>query len=169
LQVRLGKAIVGAMQITLSMETAEQTARLAEQIGKTLGSGDCLLLAGPVGAGKTHFSRHLIWSLLREPEDVPSPTFTLVQTYETSVGEVWHADLYRLGLLDEIEELGLADALDTAVCLIEWPELLGPLTPRDALSITFQPDPNDINARRISLNSADQRWAPLLETLGHDF
>ena len=161
MQPRPGKVIVGAMQITLFMETAEQTARLAEQIGKVLGPGDCLLLAGPVGAGKTHFARHLIWSLLHEPEDVPSPTFTLVQTYDTNAGEVWHADLYRLSLLDEIEELGLADAMDTAICLIEWPELLGPLTPPDALSLTFQPDPDNINARQISLSASGERWKSL--------
>jgi tRNA threonylcarbamoyladenosine biosynthesis protein TsaE len=156
------------MQVTLFMKSAEQTARLAEQIGAELGPGDCLLLAGPVGAGKTHFARHLIWSLLREPEDVPSPTFTLVQTYDTARGEVWHADLYRLSALDEIEELGLAEAMDTAICLIEWPELLGPLTPPGALSLTFQTDQGDIDARRIALNGPAERWQSVLGRFDRD-
>jgi tRNA threonylcarbamoyladenosine biosynthesis protein TsaE len=150
------------------MKSAEHTARLAEQIGAVLGAGDCLLLAGPVGAGKTHFARHLIWSLLREPEDVPSPTFTLVQSYDSIVGEIWHADLYRLGLVDEIEELGLAEAMDSAICLIEWPDLLGSLTPSDALSLTFQPDPTDINVRQISLSGPAERWESLFGQISCD-
>jgi len=156
------------MQVTLSMKSAEQTARLAEQIGATLGPGDCLLLSGPVGAGKTHFARHLIWSLLREPEDVPSPTFTLVQTYDTPHGEVWHADLYRLSALDEVEELGLAEAMETAICLIEWPEVLGPLTPPGALSLTFQADEGHIETRHITLNGPATRWQTLLGQFDRD-
>ncbi|PCH74381.1 MAG: tRNA (adenosine(37)-N6)-threonylcarbamoyltransferase complex ATPase subunit type 1 TsaE [Rhodobacteraceae bacterium] len=156
------------MQVTLSMKSAEQTARLAEQIGATLTPGDCLLLSGPVGAGKTHFARHLIWSLLHEPEDVPSPTFTLVQTYDTTRGEVWHADLYRLSALDEVEELGLADAMETAICLIEWPEVLGPLTPPDALSLAFQTNKSDTEARHITVSGPATRWQALLGQFDHD-
>lgn len=156
------------MRVTLSITNPKQTADLARQIGGDLNPGDCLLLNGPVGAGKTHFARHLIWSLQKTPEDVPSPTFTLVQTYEADVAEVWHADLYRLTALDEIEELGLADALETAICLIEWPELLGPLTPPHALNLTFEPDENDENARLITLGSTADRWADLLDGLSHD-
>lgn len=156
------------MRVTLPVKTPEQTADLAEQIGSGLGAGDCLLLSGPIGAGKTHFARHLIWSLLKTPEDVPSPTFTLIQTYETDVAEVLHADLYRLNSLAEVEELGLTDAMETAICLIEWPELLGPLTPSQALNLAFQPDQNDENARLITIESTADRWATLLGDLSHD-
>jgi len=156
------------MRVTLSMQNPNQTSRLAEQIGAGLRPGDCLLLEGPVGAGKTHFARHLIWSLMQTPEDVPSPTFTLVQTYETSAGELWHADLYRLTALDEIEELGLADAFNDAICLIEWPELLGPLTPAMALTLNIQPDPVDQNVRIITIDASASRWMPLLKQLAHD-
>lgn len=156
------------MSVTLSLDTPEQTARLAERIGACLGPGDCLLLEGPVGAGKTHFARHLIWSLMQVPEDVPSPTFTLVQTYETTVGDLWHADLYRLTHMDDIHELGLADALDEAICLIEWPELLGPLTPASALHIRFQTDPVDADTRHVTLDATAGRWTSLLERLSHD-
>jgi len=156
------------MRISLSMQDQDQTARLAEQIGACLRPGDCLLLEGPVGAGKTHFARHLIWSLMHVPEDVPSPTFTLVQTYDTSAGELWHADLYRLTALDEIEELGLTDAFDEAICLIEWPELLGPLAPAMALTLSFQPDPSDQNIRHIAIDASANRWAPLMKQLAND-
>jgi len=150
------------------MQTQDHTARLAKQIGTGLGPGDCLLLDGPVGAGKTHFARALIWSLMGASEDVPSPTFTLVQTYETRAGELWHGDLYRLSATPEIEELGLTEAFEKAICLIEWPELLGPLTPAGALSLHFRPDPTNEDARHVILDSPADRWSPLLKKLAHD-
>ncbi len=78
-----------------------------------------MLLDGPVGAGKTTLARAAILSILPEPEDVPSPTFTLVQTYDTTRGPLWHCDLYRLSSVLEIEELGLEEAFETAITLIE--------------------------------------------------
>lgn len=122
------------------------------------------MLAGPVGAGKTHFARSLIKSLLEVPEDVPSPTFTLVQEYETTRGPLWHADLYRLSGPGEIEELGLRDAFDTAICLIEWPDRLGPDAPQDALWITLKPEPRE-DARVAELRSTSNHWAPMVEAL----
>ena len=92
-------------------------------------AGDTLLLQGPIGAGKTHLARALIQARQsaagRAAEDVPSPSFTLVQTYEAGETEIWHADLFRLGNAAEADELGLTDAFDAAICLIEWPERLG--------------------------------------------
>ncbi|QUJ76163.1 tRNA (adenosine(37)-N6)-threonylcarbamoyltransferase complex ATPase subunit type 1 TsaE [Sulfitobacter albidus] len=117
----------------------DETAAFARRIGARLTAGDTLLLTGDVGAGKTHFARSLIQSLLETPEDVPSPTFTLVQTYDSPVAEIWHADLYRLSDPSEIEELGLRDAFDTAICLVEWPDRLGDLRPANALDITLSP------------------------------
>jgi tRNA threonylcarbamoyladenosine biosynthesis protein TsaE len=156
------------MSVTITLQTPDQTAKLAENIGARLAPGDCLLLDGPVGAGKTHFARHLIWSLMQVHEDIPSPTFTLIQTYETLAGELWHADLYRLTALEEIEELGLTEAFDQAICLIEWPRLLGPLTPENALNLTFITDQDDENIRQITFDATDDRWAPLLKQLAHD-
>ncbi|WP_375174034.1 tRNA (adenosine(37)-N6)-threonylcarbamoyltransferase complex ATPase subunit type 1 TsaE [Pseudooceanicola sp.] len=115
----------------------DSTGELARRIGAGLTPGSTLLLEGPVGAGKTHFARALIQSLLLTPEDVPSPTFTLVQTYDGRDGEIWHADLYRLTSPDEVIELGLEEAFDTAICLVEWPDRLGPLAPPGALTLRF--------------------------------
>lgn len=123
------------------------------------------MLEGPIGAGKTHFARCLIQSLMDTPEDVPSPTFTLVQTYDTTAGEIWHADLYRLTSLDEIEELGLAEAFESAICLIEWPDRLGPLSPPGALTVRFEPDPDDELVRRIAFGWTDPRWKAVVEAL----
>ena len=142
-----------AVQLRLPDEDA--TARFAAWIGARLGAGDVLLLSGPIGAGKSHFARALIRSRLPETEaetDIPSPTFTLVQTYQAADGtEIWHADLYRLTSGDEIAELGLLDAFDSALCLIEWPDRLGPDTPDAALTLLFTPDDTgDARSLRIS-------------------
>nr|WP_232236978.1 tRNA (adenosine(37)-N6)-threonylcarbamoyltransferase complex ATPase subunit type 1 TsaE [Thiosulfatihalobacter marinus] len=122
----------------MTLNSPEETTALARQIAAILAPGDVVLLEGDIGAGKTHFARSLIQSLLQVPEDVPSPTFTLVQTYETPIGEIWHADLYRLTSPDEIVELGLVDAFDQAICLIEWPDRLADLAPASALHLSFE-------------------------------
>lgn len=128
--------------VTIRLSDADATARLARKLGRLLAPGDTVLLSGDVGAGKTHFARALVQSLLPEPEDVPSPTFTLVQTYDTGRFEIWHADLYRLTGTQEIEELGLIDAFDEAVALVEWPDRLGDLAPDSALLLSLGPDPD---------------------------
>ncbi len=140
-----------------------ETARLAVKVGSRLQVGDCVLLSGPIGAGKTFFARHLIQSLLYENEDVPSPTFTLVQVYDTSLGELWHTDLYRLNSLDEVEELGLSEAFESAVCLVEWPERLGDLAPDSSLRIDFDVCNDNQEKRRIALEWSDQKWPDKLE------
>lgn len=146
---------------TATVTGPDQTADLARRIGAILTAGDTLLLNGPIGAGKTHFARSLIQSLLTVPEDVPSPTFTLIQTYETPVCEIWHADLYRLGSVDEIEELGLSEAFDTAICLIEWPDRLGDLMPQNALHIDLSTDADDPDLRQLIFRAASGGWAKL--------
>jgi len=153
---------------TIDLKSPDETAALAMRLGALLHPGDCLLLDGPIGAGKTHFARHLIQSLLNHPEDVPSPTFTLVQTYETRSGELWHADLYRLTSPDEIEELGLVDAFDTAICLVEWPDKLGSLRPNHALTLSLSMHPEQEDSRRIDLSWRDDKWARRIPQLSHD-
>lgn len=118
----------------LPSETA--TTRLGHDLAARLGPGDTLLLQGAIGAGKTHLARAIIASLLRVPEDIPSPTYTLVQTYDGREFSIWHADLYRLDDSNELVELGLTEAMGTALVLIEWPDRMPPdLVPPGALRI----------------------------------
>ncbi len=124
------------MRTRYHLPNPEATEALARRIAPTLRRGDTLLLAGPIGAGKTHFARALIRARLRREEDVPSPTYTLVQTYDDDGLEIWHADLYRLSGPGEALELGLEDAFDTAICLIEWPDRLE-TPPPQALTLDF--------------------------------
>lgn len=123
--------------LDFDLPTEDATAAFAKQIGAILHPGDTILLSGPVGAGKSFFSRALIRARTGTTEDIPSPTFTLVQTYTHDDGNIWHCDLYRLTTPDEVIELGLDEAFETAICLIEWPDRLGPLQPEGALHLTF--------------------------------
>ena len=143
--------------LTLHLDSPEATHGLARALAARLKPGDTLLLSGPVGAGKTHFARGLILSLLEEPEDIPSPTYTLVQSYEGAAGEIWHADLYRLTDVTEVIELGLTDAFETAICLVEWPDRLGDLAPADALTLAFRDGAGD-DGRDVTLTWSDPRW-----------
>lgn len=148
----------------ISLTSPDETAALARRIGAALQPGDVLLLSGGIGAGKTHFARALIQSLQDEPEDVPSPTFTLVQVYDTSAGELWHSDLYRLSHPDEVIELGLEEAFDTAICLVEWPDRLGDLAPQDALHLGFAMTEQP-GQRLLDLHWAAGRWGTRLKGL----
>lgn len=123
--------------LSLFLPDDAATDRLGRTLAARLRLGDTVLLAGPIGAGKTHLARALIRARIGGPEDVPSPSFTLVQTYDAPDGPIWHADLYRLSHPDEAAELGLEAAFDTAICLVEWPDRLGRATPPGALTLTL--------------------------------
>ncbi|MCB1358004.1 MAG: tRNA (adenosine(37)-N6)-threonylcarbamoyltransferase complex ATPase subunit type 1 TsaE [Maritimibacter sp.] len=146
----------------------DETARFARALAPGLAPGDVLLLEGQIGSGKTHFARSLIQARLAADgapvEDVPSPTFTLVQTYDTGRVEIWHADLYRLTHPDEVEELGLTDAFDDAICLVEWPDRLGDLAPEGALVLTFAAG-DAPETRVVTAGSDAPGWAARLEAL----
>ncbi len=124
----------------------EETTRLGARLAAILRAGDCLCLSGDLGAGKSVLARGLIQALSGEA-DIPSPTFTLVQTYHFGPGhpdcgkEIWHVDLYRLdsGAPAQWEELGLAEAFGTALVIVEWPERLGSLRPAGSgdIHLTF--------------------------------
>jgi tRNA threonylcarbamoyladenosine biosynthesis protein TsaE len=152
--------------LRIALPSAEATAALGAWLAPWLAAGDVVLLAGPIGAGKTHLARSLIRTRLAtvgQTEDVPSPTFTLVQIYQADGVEIWHADLYRLTHPDEVLELGLEAAFDTAICLIEWPDRLGRAAPPDALRIELTA--TDGGDSRIASLAGSNRWAPLLQAL----
>ncbi|MGH7041283.1 MAG: tRNA (adenosine(37)-N6)-threonylcarbamoyltransferase complex ATPase subunit type 1 TsaE [Acetobacteraceae bacterium] len=122
---------------TLTLATLTATEALASTLASHARPGDAILLEGPLGAGKTAFARAFLRAASADPAlDVPSPSFTLVQTYETSLGPMHHFDLWRLDGPAALAELGWDDARADIV-LVEWPDRLGPLRPADALTIAL--------------------------------
>lgn len=114
---------------------AEATGRLGAAVALALKPGDAVCLKGPLGAGKSTLARALVRALTAAHEDVPSPTFTLVQFYEGKRFPLAHFDLYRLERADEAFEIGLDEALEEGAAVIEWPERLGGRLPPDRLDI----------------------------------
>lgn len=144
----------------LRLSGPDDTARRAQQLARRLSPGDVILLSGDVGAGKTHFARALITELLDYPEDIPSPTFTLVQTYEGASGAIWHADLYRLTSTHEIEELGLVEAFHDAICLVNG-RIVWAARPRRGA--TDQPFPGaHEDSRALTAEWSGSGWATKL-------
>lgn len=132
----------------------DATEYFAARLAAKAANGDVLLLSGPLGAGKTSFARAFIRALAGNPRlTIPSPTFTLLQSYETSGVTIFHYDLWRLAGPAALEELGWDEA-QAGIVLVEWPDRLGALKPPHALSVTLslrQP------GREITL-VGEQRW-----------
>lgn len=123
----------------IALPDAAATLALGARLGEQLRVGDIVCLSGGLGVGKTTLARGAIGAWTGEDEEAPSPTYTLVQTYEGPRGELWHCDLYRLKRPDDAWELGLEDAFASAACLIEWPDRLGPSLPQDRLDVDLAP------------------------------
>ena len=131
------------------------TERLAAAVAAMVRKADAILLEGPLGAGKTAFARAFLRAAAGDPAlEVPSPTFTLVQSYATHAGVVHHFDLWRLDGPAALHELGWDEARDDIV-LVEWPDRLGPLRPDDALTVALQPAGGD--GRRATLSGWPDR------------
>lgn len=127
--------------------TPEETEQLAKDIAVRLPRRCCVILNGDLGAGKSVMARAIIRTLSKNQTlDVPSPTFTLLQTYIVNLDDdpapcdIWHFDLYRLKDPEEIFELGWEDALRDGIVLIEWAERLGPYSPKNAVIVTITCD-----------------------------
>jgi tRNA threonylcarbamoyladenosine biosynthesis protein TsaE len=140
---------------TLTLPDLQSTEALARRLAMLVRPGDSLLLEGPLGAGKTALARAFLRAAADDPAlDVPSPSFTLVQAYDTSVGTIFHYDLWRLDGPPALRELDWDEARDSIV-LVEWPDRLGQLRPDDALTITL--DLGDSDARVATLTGWPDR------------
>lgn len=143
---------------TIETSNEEETIAFAKDFAKNLKRGDVVLLYGDLGMGKSVFSRALIRSLCGDQGmEVPSPTFTLVQSYDSDLGEVLHFDLYRLCDPSEIYEIGWEEAMSgDGVTLVEWPERLGGMEPDGAISMHFSMVKGHPNRRVIESQGYDR-------------
>ena len=148
----------------LIQDLADEKAAAAfgAKLATALKPGAVICLDGPLGAGKTTVSRGIIQAYAGARE-VPSPTFTLVETYDGPHGALWHFDLYRLEKPQDLWELGLEEALEEGIVLVEWPDRAVSILPKDALSISFEILEND--ARRVTLK-APETWREPLQAAG---
>lgn len=156
------------MPETFILDGPDATEALALAMAPHLAPGDVIGLVGGLGAGKTHFARSIIRARLMTDgtdEEIPSPTYTLVQTYGAADIEIWHADLYRLGSGDEIAELGLADAFGDAICIVEWSDRLGTAAPFRMLTLALGFDVGDDRRRVASVEARGPGWEWLPEVL----
>ena len=152
----------------MRVDALAETERLAQRLAPHAAPGDVIGLCGPLGSGKTAFARAFIRARLCRPaEEVPSPTFTLVQLYEHAAGAIWHFDLYRLDGPEDAYELGIEDAFAGAISLIEWPEKLGDLMPADWLQVQLVPG-EDEEARIVTITPHGPRAQTLAGTLARD-
>lgn len=146
------------MQIKLatdiSLKDEEATLAYGAALSAHLDVGDVVCLTGDLGAGKTTLSRGLISALLG-PTEVPSPTYTLVQTYNAPNFQIWHFDLYRMERPEHVWELGIEEALESGVSLIEWPERLEGLKPEGTLDI----DIRFTDGGRVIRLEGDEEWS----------
>ena len=131
----------------------EATEKLAQKFAALAKPGDVFALFRTLGIGRSVFARAFIQSLTAA-EEVPSPTFTLLQTYDAPDFEIYHYDLYRLKSAEEIFELNMEEAMACGVCLIEWPEKMGGYLPRNCIKINITPCGN---GRKITLESKDEQ------------
>ncbi len=150
-----------AAEIEIALPELAATAGFARRLAPLLRTGDLVGLAGALGSGKTTLARDLIAALSGRDREVPSPTFTLVQTYDCGALTVWHFDLFRIERPADVFELGFEDALADGVTLVEWPERLGALMPADHLMVTLLQGPTaDARIARLAAHGA---WAERLD------
>lgn len=146
---------------TFELPDLTATEQLAEALAPRLRAGDVIALHGGLGAGKTTFSRALISALMQQATEVPSPTYTLVQTYETPQFPVFHFDLYRLEDPQEVFELGWEETQD-GLALIEWPDRAGEHLPAWRLDLTIEMVGDNRTAR---LEPKGEDWQTRLHEL----
>lgn len=151
--------------ITLRARDEAATGRVARALAHVAMPGDALALRGALGSGKTAFARAFVRALAGEDEEVPSPTFTLAQSYPAGDTVIHHFDFYRIESPDEAWEIGIEEAFADGIVLIEWPDRIAPLLPGDRLDVYLDAMLDDgETARRITLRPGPS-WTDRLAAL----
>lgn len=151
-------------EVTLATES--DTLALGRRLGHIARVGDVFALRGPLGAGKTTLARGFITARTGIDEDIVSPTFTLVQIYDEESFPIWHFDLYRLNQPTDVLELGWEDAVSGGICVVEWPERLGPLLPAARLDVALSMEPGE-TPRKACLHG-NEVWKERIAAMTHD-
>lgn len=151
------------LDLSISVSSEAQTAALAAHLAPLLKPQDVITLNGTLGAGKTAFARALIRSLCGAEIEVPSPTFNLLLIYETRNAPIYHYDFYRIKDPEEVWELDVEEAYDSAITIMEWAERLEDLIPQDALTVKITiPNTETEDTRHFQLSGSSQ-WQDRLK------
>jgi len=155
--------VTDAASRSIELPNEAATCAFAAGLAQRSRQGDVIGLSGPLGSGKTSFARAFIGAAIGAGE-VPSPTFTLVEVYQSLTGPaVWHFDLYRLEKPEDAYELGIEDAFVEGISLIEWPERLGALLPQDHLGVTLVPGSSE--TERLARLTIPPSWRERIDGL----
>jgi tRNA threonylcarbamoyl adenosine modification protein YjeE len=160
---RKDKGMAAPIVRTVELGDLAATRALGGKLAGALKAGDALLLSGALGAGKSELARAIIRACTGAAIDVPSPTFTLVQTYDTPALMLTHADLYRIDAVAELAELGLDEALETGALLVEWPDRAEGQWPASRLEIALM-QAGFADGRRVTMTGFGG-WGPRLAVL----
>nr|WP_068428800.1 tRNA (adenosine(37)-N6)-threonylcarbamoyltransferase complex ATPase subunit type 1 TsaE [Magnetospirillum sp. XM-1]CUW37440.1 Predicted ATPase or kinase \ len=155
-----------SLVISFDLPAEADTIALGRRLAALVRPGDVIALSGTLGTGKSTLARALIRALTEDDEEVPSPTFTLVQQYDAEAGLVWHFDLYRLEKPDDALELDIEEAFAEGISLIEWPDRLGPHLPRKRLDVSLQQ--GEAGLGRHATLTAYGPWAERLGDFLHE-
>lgn len=148
------------MTLRFSLATEADTTAFGAALARIARPGDVIALEGDLGAGKSVLARGFIRALAGAHVEAPSPTFTLVQTYETESATIWHFDLYRIEDPEEVWELGIEEAFEDGISLFEWPSRAGTILPRDRLDLVLSIGDDDVRTADLRPGPA---WAERLE------
>ena len=151
----------------IEIQTEEHTREIARKLAHISQPGDVIALYGDLGVGKSCFARAFIRALTSEDEEVPSPTFTLVQMYDTDETTLFHFDMYRLEKPDDCLEIGVEEAFADGICLIEWPDKIGNYLPWDALKLEIGHGQTGETSRFMQIEPP-QQWQARLKEIGFE-
>ncbi len=148
------------MTLRFRLATEADTTAFGAALARIARPGDVIALEGDLGAGKSVLARGFIRALAGADVEAPSPTFTLVQTYETETATIWHFDLYRIEDPEEVWELGIEEAFEDGISLFEWPSRAGAILPRDRLDLVLSIGDDEVRTAELRPGSG---WAGRLE------
>ena len=142
-------------ELTINGQSFEDISSIAKRLSEILEIGDILFLKGSIGTGKSFFARCIIREYLnisKVYEDIPSPSFSLVQTYDNIKPKVCHVDLYRISFSSELEEIGLENIYEKFLTIVEWPERLGEKIPDKFIQIEFIDSQKNYEERHLKIS-----------------